>query len=323
MKRIVLGTRGSDLARAQTRMTAGALRASGFDGEIEERIIQTSGDRRQDIRLSEFAKGDDPVVEKGVFTKELEDALLAGEIDAAVHSLKDLPSQLADTFSLAAVLPRAPIEDVLVVRADACGFDGLPEGATIATGSVRRERIAAWKRPDLKLIDIRGNVPTRLRKLAEGEAGDATLLARAGLERLGLLDSDALRVRSGGHELAYSILPVEEFIPAAGQGAVGIETLAGSPAIDLLASINDQKTAVQIAAERHFLYLLGAGCDTPVGAHASFDKDGGLTFSAVVFDTEDPTAPPKSGRVKGAVDAPEALAAQLLEQLEIPPATHG
>ena len=150
MNRIVLGTRGSALALAQAEMTEGALRASGFTGEIVREIISTSGDQRLDIKLSDFAK--EQVVTQGAFTKELEDALLAGVIDAAVHSLKDLPSRLDERFGLAAVMERAPVEDLLVTRGAACRFEDLPEGATLATSSVRRGRTAAWRRPDLKLI---------------------------------------------------------------------------------------------------------------------------------------------------------------------------
>jgi hydroxymethylbilane synthase len=316
MKKITLGTRGSDLALAQARMVAGALRDAGFAGKIEERIIQTSGDRRQDIRLSEFAKGADPVVDKGVFTKELEDALLAGEIDAAVHSLKDLPSRLADDFGLAAVLPRAPVEDILLVRGEACALADLPTGATVATSSVRRARTVAWRRPDLELIDIRGNVPTRLRKLADGRAGDATLLARAGLQRLGFYKDGASSVQIDAASIGCTVLADDDFVPAAGQGAVGIETLAGSPAVEVLASINEPQTARQVAAERAFLFLLGAGCDTPVGVHARFTDDG-MELEAVVFDEGDEAAAPKTGKVHGDPDDPEGLAATLCKQLSI------
>jgi len=318
MNKIVLGTRGSDLALAQARMVADALRESGFSGEIEERIISTSGDRRQDIRLSDFAKGADPVVEMGVFTKELEDALLAGEIDAAVHSLKDLPSRLAEEFGIAAVLPRAAVEDVLLLRGDGCSLAELPAGAKVATSSVRRARMVAWRRPDVELIDIRGNVPTRLRKLADGRAGDATLLARAGLQRLGFYRDGAAAVEIDGVALGCHLLADDDFIPAAGQGAVGIETLAGSPATAVLAAIDDLESARRVAAERAFLFRLGAGCDTPVGVHARLVGTE-MELEAVVFDEADASAPPKTGLVRGAPDDAEALAAHLFEHLKILP----
>lgn len=316
MKRIILGTRGSDLALAQTTMVTEQLKASGFTGEIVREIIKTSGDKRTDIRLADFAK--EQIVSQGAFTKELEDALLDGQIDAAVHSLKDLPSRLADGFSLAAVLERAPVEDVLLTRGSAVALSKLPEGATVATSSVRRARTLSMHRPDLKLIDIRGNVPTRLRKLANGEAGDATLLARAGLQRLGFYreGADSIEIESG--HVGCQLLSVEDFIPAAGQGAVGIEIRTGSPAAEVLAGIDHAVTATQVAAERAFLFKLGAGCDTPVGVHAQPPgSDGNMTLSAIVFDEQDLAAAPKTGEVNGPAADPEALAQTLMNTLQI------
>lgn len=316
--KIVLGTRGSELALAQAAAAEAALRASGFAGEIERKVIKTSGDRRLDIRLADFAK--QGVVSQGAFTKELEDALLAGQIDAAVHSLKDLPSRLAPGFALAAVMERAPVEDLLVTRGGACGIEGLPEGATLATGSVRRGRTAKWLRPDLQLIDIRGNVPTRLRKLARGEAGDATLLARAGVTRLGLYERGATQIACGGHTVGCRELPAGQFVPAAGQGAVGLETLDGSRCAEHLAGITHAATASRVAAERAFLFALGAGCDTPVGVHATPPDPGGeMTLSAIVFDEREPGAPPEQGSVTGGADDPESLATRLLNRLSIEP----
>lgn len=318
MKNIIVGTRGSELALAQTRMTLDFLRDSGFDGELEERIIQTSGDLRQDIKLSEFSKGDSPVVDKGIFTKELEDALLSGEIDAAVHSLKDLPSQLAEEFKLAAVLPRAPVEDILLVKGPACSLSEFPPGAVIATSSVRRGRTVAWKRPDLELCDMRGNVPTRLRKLAGGRAGDATILARAGLERLGFYREGRNEIEIEGCRLGCQVLPVSDFIPAGGQGAVGIETLSGSPVADKFQRINDAETSLRVSAERKFLYLLGAGCDTPVGVCANLDPASGeISLQAVVFDESDSAAPPKTGRVSAPCGNEEEMARELLQKMGI------
>ncbi len=314
MDTITLGTRGSDLALAQAAMAEEALRGSGFGGEIVRRVITTSGDRRLDIRLSDFAK--EGVVTQGAFTKELEDALLAGEIDCAVHSMKDLPARLGEGFEVAAVLPRAPVEDVLVTRGGAADIADLPEGAVLATGSVRRARLAAWLRPDLRLIDIRGNVPTRLRKLAGGEAGDATLLARAGLERLGFYRAGAEEIEIDGAALSCRELAADEFLPAAAQGAVAIEALAGCPFAEVLARVGHPATAACVGAERAFLEGLGAGCDTPVGAHARLGETGEeLELRAVVFDEADPGAPPREGGATGPAAAPRDLAASLLRQL--------
>jgi hydroxymethylbilane synthase len=195
--RIVLGTRGSALALAQAEMTEAALQAAHPGLEIERRVIKTTGDRRTDVPLAEVAKAEGHL-DKGVFIKELEVALAAGEIDVAVHSLKDVPSDLEDGFALAAVLERAPVGDVLVTKAPG-GLKALGEGAVVATSSVRRQRMLHSGRADLEVVDIRGNVPTRLRKLAEQEELDGLILAEAGLVRLGLLSEGM--VKSGGAEL--------------------------------------------------------------------------------------------------------------------------
>ncbi|MCP4848489.1 MAG: hydroxymethylbilane synthase [Verrucomicrobiaceae bacterium] len=318
MKNIVLGTRGSELALAQTRTAIGLLRDSGLDCGLEERVIHTSGDLRQEVNLSDFSKGENAIVEKGVFTKELEDALLSGEIDAAVHSLKDLPAQLGEGFKLVAVLPRAPVEDILLVNGKACPLGDLPVGATVATSSVRRGRLVAWRRPDLVFCEIRGNVPTRLRKLADGRAGDATILARAGLERLGFYRAGCNEVEIEGCTLGCHVLPTSDFLPAGGQGAVAIEALAESPVVDYLKRIDDEDTAMRVAAEREFLHLLGAGCDTPVGVCANLESGNGeMRLEAVVFDETNPEKPPKTGKVSGACGDGKDMASELLRQMGI------
>ena len=318
MKDIFLGTRGSDLALAQTRMAMELLRHSGFDGGIQERVIKTSGDVRQDIKLSDFSRVQNGVPEKGVFTKELEDALIAGEIDAAIHSLKDLPARLSDGFELVAVLPRAPVEDILLVKGNACSLNDLPEGATLATSSIRRNRIVAWKRPDLLFCDIRGNVPTRLRKLASGQAGDATILAQAGMERLGYYHQGSNQVEIDGSTLGCHVLPKSGFIPAGAQGAVAIEVLAGSPVAGYLRQINHEDTAIRVAAERKFLHLLGAGCNTPVGVCASFESSNTrMHLEAVVFEETNPENPPKIGKVCCSRGDVEKMPDELLQVLGI------
>ena len=318
MENIVLGTRGSELALAQTRMAMGLLHSSGFEGGLEERVIQTSGDLRQEIKLSDFSRGENAVVEKGVFTKELEDALLAGEIDAAVHSLKDLPARLAEGFRLIAVLPRAPVEDILLVQGAACSLLDLPQGAIMATSSVRRHRLVAWKRPDLAFCDIRGNVPTRLRKLAGGDAGDATILARAGLERLGFYRKGCHEVEIEGSLLGCQVLPAADFLPAGGQGAVAIEALEGSPVADYFKEIDHADTAIRVTAERQFLHFLGAGCNTPVGVCASLEPGGReMSLEAVVFDETNPENPPKTGKVSGVCGDAEQMAGELLQAMGI------
>src|SRR5262249_23850227 len=174
-KKITLGTRGSELARAQTMLVENAIRSAHPNVTIETKIIVTRGDNAKVIDLHGGRKG--------LFTSEIERALLAGDVDVAVHSAKDLPSETTPGAQIAAVLARAPIDDVLISKHPG-SLASLPPGATVATGSVRRQRQLHWKRTDLKVIDLRGNVPTRLRKLAENE-WNGIVLARAGLERLG------------------------------------------------------------------------------------------------------------------------------------------
>src|SRR6266481_9195836 len=176
MIKIVIGTRGSELARAQARLVEQTLREKWPDLSIETKIVRTKGDE------SRSRSGASPHGQKGLFTAEIEKALLAGDVDLAVHSAKDLPSETNPSAAIAAVRPRAPMDDVLVSKQPG-GLTSLREGATIATGSVRRKHQLAWKHPGLAIVDLRGNVPTRLRKLAEND-WDAIVLARAGLERL-------------------------------------------------------------------------------------------------------------------------------------------
>ena len=323
MNKIVIGTRGSDLALYQTRFVASELRAKGFDGEIEERIIQTSGDRYKDLKLTDFAKGHRPIVEKGVFTKELEDALMKGEIDAAVHSLKDLPSKLDPAFQIASVLRRAPIEDLLIFSGNACSLDNLEEGSCVATSSVRRARTIGWRRPDIIISEIRGNVPTRLRTLIKGKAGHATILARAGLERLGLYDPKSAQIIFDNNFLECFPLSVSDFIPAAGQGAIAVETLTDALIVDSLKLINDGDTEDCVTLEREFLRLLGAGCDTPVGVSAHLlPGNNELEVSAIVFDEEKLESDPKIGTMIGKRNELKKIAFDLLKQMGIDALKH-
>ncbi len=321
-QKIVLGSRGSDLALTQVRMVEAELRAAGYPGEIEIRIIRTIGDKRPDLKLSEFSQGDQPIVDKGIFTKELEEALLAGEIDVAVHSLKDVPTELGPEFCLIATLERAPIEDVLLTREPVppSSIDGLalPERGTVATSSVRRARQLTWLRPEVEAVDIRGNVPTRVRKLIETPAWDGIMLARAGLERLGILPQGgdaAASFEFEGHIVHAALLDAERFLPAAGQGAVAIEALkTNAAAAEACALVNHAPTFARVTAERHFLHRLQAGCQTPVGALTAF-TDGGETLSmrVRVFDEAAPEAEPLEGALSGPAAEPEVVADQLYD----------
>ena len=248
------------------------------------------------------------MLDKGIFTKELEVALEQGEIDIAVHSMKDAPTVLADHFEVAGVLERAPVSDALI-SCHVGGLEGLPQGATVATSSVRRQRQLKGLRPDLNLVDIRGNVPTRLRKLVENDELDAIMLAEAGLVRLGY---DIAAPLDGG--LFVSCLDPEKFLPAAGQGIVGFEIRKGdSDVLTCVEAITHAASMVKCRAEREFLRLLDAGCHTPVGVRSWIEGDQ-LHMEGRVFDEESDDAPKESQAV-GPTQEPEQVALQLFTSL--------
>ncbi len=319
---LLLGTRGSELALAQAHMTRDALAAAGVPCEI--RIIHTIGDKRPDLKLSEFSQGADAVVDKGIFTKELEEALLRREIDFAVHSLKDVPTELAPPFEICTTLPRAATPDVLLAMEEGLVGDLTRLGGrTIATSSVRRARQLSWLCPEVKVVDIRGNVPTRIRKLiANAASGEwqGILLARAGLERLGIYEPGEASFAFEGSTVFAHELEEGQFLPAAGQGAIGIEILKESEAVrEALAKINDVPTFTRVAAERAFLAALKAGCQTPVGALTWFEDEGEtLAMSVRVFDEDDPTGEPFCAEVRGPASEPAALARDLMEKMGRP-----
>ncbi|MGA8968965.1 MAG: hydroxymethylbilane synthase [Pseudolabrys sp.] len=250
-----IGTRGSPLALVQARMVRARLAAAmgmNEDG-IELVVIRTSGDLIQDRSLAEEGG-------KGLFTKEIEEALLDGRIDLAVHSAKDMPTILPKGLVLAACLEREDPRDVFISR-KARSLAELPRGATLGTASLRRQAIAKRARPDLSVMPLRGNVETRLRKLEAGEV-DATLLALAGLKRLGLV------------EHATDIMSADEFLPAVGQGAIGIETRENDARMSgITVRIDHSDTSTAIACERAFLAALDGSCKTPIAGHATVIGD--------------------------------------------------
>ena len=303
MERIVLGTRGSELARAQCRLAEKAIQAAHPDAKIETKIIATQGDKTRVV--------DPSAGRKGVFTAEIERALLAGEVDVAVHSAKDLPSETSPDAEIAAVLSRAPMEDVLVSK-HLGGLASLPEGATIATGSVRRKRQLLWKRAALDLVDLRGNVPTRLRKLAENQ-WDAIVLARAGLERLGLSPSRT-EISFEGRQFFLEVLPCEIFLPAGGQGIIALQVRVGDQSTKALVDVvNDRETLLCLQAEREFLRGLQGDCNCPVGVVAKIDN-GKMKMRAQVFMDESGT--PREAEAEGACDEGGKLAGELLRRIE-------
>lgn len=310
---LILGTRGSDLALAQANMTRDALAAAGVDCRIE--VIKTIGDKRPDLKLIEFSQGENAILDKGIFTKELEEALLRGDIDFAVHSLKDVPTELGDGFEICTTLPRAAIPDLLLTL-DSDFPEKLSDvsGKTIATSSVRRARQLKWLCQDVDVVDIRGNVPTRVRKLTENSEWDAILLARAGLERLGIYDPAKSTFDFEGHTVQARELPEGEFLPAAGQGAVAMEIRSENVrAREALALINHEPTFQRVSAERAFLAALKAGCQTPVGVYTWFEDEGeSIAMSVQVFSEDDPASEPFVAEVKGSAKEPGSLAAELM-----------
>ncbi|WP_411825283.1 hydroxymethylbilane synthase [Luteolibacter sp. AS25] len=297
-REIIIGTRGSDLALTQATTTE-ALFGEKFPGfSFVRKVIKTTGDRRTDVSLAEVAKAEG-TFDKGVFIKELEEALADESIHIAVHSLKDMPTVLESRFALAATLERAPVKDVLLSKTDG-GIDGLPEGARVGTSSVRRAKQIEFLRPDLKVLDLRGNVPTRIKKLADEDDYDAILLAEAGLVRLGYLPVECVdsQEKIGGEDGVFAHrLPEEIFFPAAGQGAIGLEIRAGDEkSLELCRSINHELTWLKVTAEREFLRLLDGGCHTPVGVYSTVNG-GEITLYARVFPDEGGT--PRIGQATG------------------------
>lgn len=295
MKRtITLGTRGSRLALAQAEAVARELSRLAPDVDLRLEVVSTEGDRVTVGPLLTWGRG--------VFVREIELALLRGEIDLAVHSLKDIPPELPDGLALVGIPPRADASDVLVT-ADGRDVDSLPSGARVGTSSLRRAAFLRARRPDLAYVPIRGNVDTRWRKLLEPQQGyDALVLAAAGLERLGL--SDVPRVS----------IPVDALLPAPGQGALALEARADDEAGRTLgALINHAPSAAAVAAERQLLRDLEGGCQLPVAALATTDLDGALRLAAAV------AAPDGSQVIKhaerGAVSDPRTLGAAVARRL--------
>jgi len=301
--KIILGTRGSELARAQTRLVEKALRSADANVAIETKIIVTRGDN---IKVVDLHAG-----RKGLFTAEIERALLAGEVNVAVHSAKDLPSETNPGAQIAAVLPRGSLNDVLISKHSG-GLTSLPYGATVATGSVRRQRQLHCQRADLNLVDLRGNVPTRLRKLT-GNQWDGIVLAQAGLERLGF---SATRTEIGFEDGQFfvDILPSEIFLPAGGQGIIALQIRSDDQSTKaFLESVSDRETLLCLYAEREFLSRLHGDCNFPVGVHASI-TNGKMKMRAQVFEGKSPA--PRQAQVEGASGEGRQLAAELLLNIE-------
>ena len=265
MRKLVIGSRGSPLALRQSALLQEALKEHHPDLETRIEIIRTTGDQTPHGDLSKLAAS-----VKGLFVKEIEEALLQHQIDLAVHSLKDLPTQTPEGLTLAAIPPREDARDALVTTSPAIpSLQALPQQARLGTGSLRRRVQLQLLRPDLVISPIRGNVDTRIKKI-EQENLDGIILAVAGLNRLGLHD-----------KIAY-LFPVEEMIPAIGQGALAIEIRTDDESTRrIVEPVDDPATRSCTLAERRFLHEMGGGCDVPMGAHASIENDK-ATFTAFV-----------------------------------------
>lgn len=294
MRPLRIGTRGSSLALWQAEHVADRLRAAHEGLQIELRVIKTKGDKIQDVPLAKVGG-------KGLFVKEIEEALLREEVDLAVHSMKDMPSDLLPSLRIGAIVAREDARDALVSLNG--GLAQLPPGGRVGTSSLRRRCQLLHLRPDLQVLDLRGNVDTRIRRLDEGHY-DAIALAAAGLMRL------------GHTKRITEILAADLVIPAVGQGALGIETRAADGEVnDLVTSIHHQESAQQVEAERSFLRRLGGGCQVPVAAHARLEV-GELHIEGLIGHPGG--TPVFRGEERGApdlaVDLGEKLAERLLAQ---------
>lgn len=290
---IRVGTRGSPLALRQAELVKERLEALTSTGRVEVVPIKTSGDRLAQVALADFGG-------KGLFVKEIEEALLEGRVDLGVHSLKDLPAALPPGLCLAAFPRREDPRDVLLSLTGG-GIADLPAGAVVGTSSLRRQALLLHARPDLRVEPIRGNLDTRLRKLQEGRYA-AVILAAAGLQRLGLVAGQV------------QVLPPEEFVPAAGQGILAVQARMGDrPLLELLSGLDHTETRWQAQAERAVLQHLGASCHTPVAAHARV-QDGELNLVGLVASVDGRRV--IRAELAGAPEAGERLGQKLAEDLK-------
>jgi hydroxymethylbilane synthase len=289
----VIGTRGSELAVWQANSVKAALQQRYPDVTFELKLIKTTGDHLQDVALSK-------VGDKGLFTRQIETQLLQGEVDLAVHSLKDLQTSQPEGLCVGAVCQREISNDVLISRS-ASSIRDLPKGAAVATGSLRRRSQLLQLRPDLRIVEIRGNVPTRFEKFEASDL-DAMILAYAGVHRLGL-----------SHRHQQTLISHEDMLPAVGQGAVAVEVRCGDGDVDrLISCLNDEETATQTSAERAFLRRLEGGCQVPIAAAAQVRGDE-VVLTGYVGSLDGRTAFRDS--ITGASEFAEELGTRLAERL--------
>lgn len=294
-QKLVIGSRGSELALWQANYVKKSIEKKHRNVTVEIKIIKTTGDKILDVALSKIG-------DKSLFTKELEVKLLEGKIDLAVHSLKDLQTKIPDGLKLAAVSKRHDVEDVLIAGKKNTTIHNLKENAVVATGSLRRKSQLLHIRPDINIVDLRGNVPSRIQKFLKSD-WDAVILARAGVERLGL------------KKYISSIISKDDMLPAVGQGALGIEINKDNKFVDeIVQSIHNENTYMAVLAERSLLRTLEGGCQVPIGAFAEV-KSNGLYLDAIVGSLDGTLTFRKKARgaVKNAEQIGKLLAKDLLK----------
>jgi hydroxymethylbilane synthase len=291
--KLIIGSRGSQLALWQANFIRNAVQKKNKSIRFEIKIVKTTGDKILDVALSKIG-------DKSLFTKELENELLNGNIDIAVHSLKDLQTILPGGLKLAAVTKRHPVEDVLIAGKKGITIQSLKENAVVGTGSLRRRCQLLHLRPDIKIEELRGNVPSRIKKFLDSE-WDAIILARAGIERLGL------------KKYISSLIPTDELLPAVGQGALGIEINSQNKiAEEILQPVHHEETYKAVLAERSLLKALEGGCQVPIGAFAEV-KTNGIYLDALVGSLDGSITIRK--KMKGSRKDPERLGKALAKDL--------
>ncbi len=292
-QKIIIGSRGSELALWQANFVKHEIEKKNKNVKVEINIIKTKGDKILDVALSKIG-------DKSLFTKELEIELIERRIDLAVHSLKDLQTKLPKELKLAVVTKRHDVEDVLIARKKGMTISKLPENAKVATGSLRRRSQLLHLRPDINVFDLRGNVPSRINKFLESN-WDAIILARAGVERLKL------------KKYISSYIPIDEILPAVGQGALGIEIHTGNKVVEeIIRSLHHEDTYKAVLSERALLKALEGGCQVPIGAFSEV-KSSGLYLDAMVGSLDGTITYRK--KLRGSKNDPEKLGTQLANDL--------
>ena len=292
--KIIIGSRGSDLALWQANFIKKQLEKKNKNLKVDIKVIKTKGDKILEVALSKIG-------DRSLFTKELEVELLANKIDLAVHSLKDLQTEIPKGLMLAAVTKRHNVEDVLIARKKGTTIEDLKEGAVVATGSLRRKCQLMHLRPDLKVVDLRGNVPSRIKKFLKSD-WNAIILARAGVERLNL------------KKYISSYINTDLILPAVGQGALGIEiNFSNKRVLEIIQSVNDETTFREVSAERALLIELEGGCQVPIGALAEV-KANGLYLDAMVGSLDGLITYRR--KVRGSKLQPEKLGKSLAKDLK-------